>query len=113
MNYIPPPPEKKMKEVFLVFEPVNNHKLNHYAAGPALFRLHPKKNLVICILLTNQLSSKAGRNHFPKNSCRVIKDLGILAHKKIYRQNRQLRFKAIVHTFYFLLLSYFNVMAIF
>ena len=43
--YCPPHPEKKIKEVFLVFEPVNNHKLNHYAAGPALFRLHPPKKL--------------------------------------------------------------------
>ena len=76
--------------------------------GPAYYVFHPQKGITIWIFLTYQAFKSRGRNHFPKNSCWVIKDLGILD-----SQIHWLGYKAIVHTFCFLLLvSYFNEMVI-
>jgi len=44
----------------------------NYAAGHGLFRLHPQKGSFAFFL------SREGIDRFPRKSCRVITDLGIL-----------------------------------
>ena len=71
----------------------------------------PKKG--ICIFLNLPGLQKPGRNFFPKNSCWVIKDQGILNSQNNLDKFIDWWYKAIVHTFcFFLLVSWFNVMGI-
>ena len=59
-------------------EKIHNKPKQDIEAGPALFRLHPQKELLIFTFLAYQAFKSRDGIISRKNSCGLIKDLGIL-----------------------------------
>ena len=88
-------------------------KFSNSTAGPAYYVLHPQKGITICVFLTYQAFKNREGIVSRKNLAEGLQIYVFLFHKIIYGQIHCLGYKAIVHTFCFLLLvSYFNEMVI-